>query len=148
MLLEDARKDGLHHLCPKLERLVQTGEEMIAHVNENLVTSKVESGLANLPRLERLLSGWPARVVAAVELLGHSSSTRTDKAFLTDLDRIAGAAQKTRELATTSLPHLTSDVAGETVFLKQAVNPLLQLLPIAPPPHLYSSPQTRLDSYH
>src|SRR5690242_8680147 len=58
MLLEDARKDGLHHLCPKLERLIRTGEEMIAHVNENLVTSKVESGLANLPRLERLLSSW------------------------------------------------------------------------------------------
>jgi adenylate cyclase len=129
MLLEDARKDGLHNLCPKLERLVQTGEEMIAHVNENLVTSKVEGGLANLPRLERLLSNWASQVVASVELLGHSSSTRTDKAFQMDLERIALAAQKTRELARTSLPHLTSDVAGETVFLKQAINPLLELLP-------------------
>jgi len=129
MLLEDAREERLHNLCPKLELLVKTGEEMILHVNENLVGSKIEAALSNLPRLERLLCSWANQVIASVELLSHSPSKRNDRAFQTDLERIAGAAQRTRELATTSLTHLTSGVAGETIFLKRAINPLLALLP-------------------
>jgi hypothetical protein len=93
MLLEDAREERLHNLCPKLELLVKTGEEMILHVNENLVGSKIEAALSNLPRLERLLCSWANQVIASVELLSHSPSKRNDRAFQTDLERIAGAAQ-------------------------------------------------------
>src|SRR5207245_221783 len=69
------------------------------------------------------------QVAAAVGNLGCMSAAFEDELFNNDLARIAGAAGRTRELATTSLAHLTTPVAGETVFLKRAINPLLELLP-------------------
>ncbi|PYT04851.1 MAG: adenylate/guanylate cyclase domain-containing response regulator [Acidobacteria bacterium] len=52
--------------------------------------------------------------------------------FKSDLARIAGAARRTHELASTSLANLNISVAGETAFLVRAVNPLLDLLPDRP----------------
>ena len=68
-------------------------------------------------------------MIASVEALTRSSATDNDQVFKGDLVRITGAARRTHELATTSLAHLTTPVAGETVFLKRAINPLLDLLP-------------------
>src|SRR2546425_3305058 len=55
MLFEEAQEQGRSDLCPELERLFQDAKQMITHINEDLLISKIEAGLSNLPGLERLL---------------------------------------------------------------------------------------------
>ena len=129
MLLEEAREHGRDQLGAELEQLARGTKEIIAQINEQLETSRIQAGLSNLPGLERLLLGWTDQVAAAIENLTGLSAGFRDELFNTDLARIAGAAQRTRELATATLAHLTTPVAGETIFLKRAINPLLELLP-------------------
>src|SRR5207245_7349958 len=63
MLLEQAQEQGQDPLRPELERLVQSAKQMIAHINEDLHTSKIEAGLSNIPALERLLCAWATQVI-------------------------------------------------------------------------------------
>jgi len=129
MLLEQAEEQGQDDLSLELQRLVQSAQEITAHINEDLLASKIEAGLSNLDGLERLLCLWAAEVIESVEILTRAISARPDENFETDLVRIAGAANRTRDLAKTSLKNLATPVAGETVLLQRAITPLLDLLP-------------------
>jgi class 3 adenylate cyclase len=129
MLLEDAREQQREHHCRELEAIVQTATDIIAQINEDLVTTRIESGQGSLSRLETVLSTWATRVIATVEVLSHSPGSEADEAFQTDLERIEGAAQRTREIALNLMARIGSPLAGETISLKRAVNPLVEFLP-------------------
>ncbi len=129
MLLEEAREQGRDHLRAQLEQMALSTSRVIAQVNEHLETSRIQAGLSDLLGLEQFLLSWAAQVVSSVEHLTRLSAAEGDERFQTDLARIGGAARRTRELAETSLAHLTTPIAGETIFLKRAINPLLELLP-------------------
>jgi class 3 adenylate cyclase/CheY-like chemotaxis protein len=129
MLLEEAREQGRDQLRPALEALARGAKDIITQINEQLETSRIQAGLSNLSGLERSLLSWTDHVAVTIETLLGQCADFGDEVFNTDLGRIAGAAQRTRELAATSLAHLTTPVAGETIFLKRAINPLLELLP-------------------
>jgi CheY-like chemotaxis protein len=106
--------------------------QMIGQINEDLHTPRIEAGLSNIPALERLLCDWADRIISLVETLTRASSGFADDVFKNDLARIAGAARRTHELASTSLANVSVSVTGETAFLVRAVNPLLDLLPDRP----------------
>jgi adenylate cyclase len=129
MLLEDARAEGRENHCRELDTLVQSATEMIAQINEELVTQRIEAGQSSVSRLQHQLSNWAARVITSIEILSHSPGSEADEAFQTDLERMAGAAERTRDIAINSVAHLVSPLPGETIFLKRAINPLLDLLP-------------------
>src|SRR5580765_6498775 len=132
MLLEESREQGHDGLRPGLEHLVQGSKQMIAQLNEDLQTPRIEAGLSNISGLERQLRDWATQVIASVEALTLASPNVTDEVFKSDLTRITGAARRTHELASTSLAHLTISTLGETAFLVRAINPLLDLLPDRP----------------
>lgn len=131
MLLEEALERGQEQLRLELDRIVTGAKQVIARINEELDTSRIEAGQSNIPGLENLLSDWSGQVITGVASIAGSSAD-TDELFKNDLARIEGAARRTRELANTSLAHLTTAIAGETTFLVRAVNPLLDLLPDRP----------------
>src|SRR5207244_4563233 len=58
MLLEEAREQGRDQLRPALEQLARSAKEMITQINEHLETSRIQAGLSDLVRLERLLLSW------------------------------------------------------------------------------------------
>src|SRR5438105_1324951 len=75
MLLEESQEQGHDHLRPELERLLHSAKRMIAQINEDLDTPKIEAGLSNIPALERLLGDWSAQVIASVERLTTAAPT-------------------------------------------------------------------------
>src|SRR6185295_11620510 len=117
MLLEEATEQGKDELRPESERLIQSANKMIAQINEDLRTPKIEGGLSNISALERLLCDWSDQVIASVTLLTKATMPNGDALYKSDLSRITGAARRTHELARSSLAHLTVPNAGETAFL-------------------------------
>jgi len=129
MLLEEAQEQGRRNLIAELASLLESSRHMIAQINEHLETPRIQAGFTDLPGLQRLLCSWAAQAVASVQVLARSVAGENDERLKGDLARIGGAAWRTHELATSALAHLTTPVAGETIFLRRAINPLLDFLP-------------------
>src|SRR5262252_7374144 len=74
MLLEEARERGRDQIRPALEELVRGANEIIAQINEQLETSRIQTGMSDLPGLERLLLTWANQVAVSVENLKEQCS--------------------------------------------------------------------------
>ena len=114
LLLEEPGEPGREQLRDELQFVRRTASQLISRINEGLAASRIEGGLTGLAQLQQQVCEQSTQLVSAASGLTRKAETLPDDAFKSDLSRIDSAAQRTLELARTSLASLREPVAVRT----------------------------------
>src|SRR5260370_38219328 len=127
LLLEETQERGRDHLRPDLDLIHRTAGLLMQQISDNLDAPKIKAGHINLASLERQICKHATEIESATAAV-LAKTDSADGVFKSDLSRIAGAAQRILELASTSLASLSDSIASETTFFSASSNPLTPLL--------------------